>query len=130
MFKEKLVSCFKEETAPTSLAQRSAAATSDDWAGVIVDRQTGRPAVVEPDIAPSKLASAPGKAVYDALPDFATILRPDELMLKPPYHLTVTSSNARLVEVQCSHSPTLQFLADYLKKWCKVNNQDSRKVCP
>ncbi|KXJ89437.1 hypothetical protein Micbo1qcDRAFT_196767 [Microdochium bolleyi] len=127
MFKEQFVACFKEEAAPVSLAQRAAATAGDDWADVAVDSQTGRPAVVEQQSVPSRLAPAPAKAGYDTLPDFTALPRPDELLLKPPYHLIVTSSNSRSVEVQCSHSPTLQFLADYLKKWCKVNNQDSRK---
>ncbi|KAI8965554.1 hypothetical protein F5Y11DRAFT_312688 [Daldinia sp. FL1419] len=63
---------------------------------------------------------------FDLLPDINTLPCPDDLLLKPPYHLTVYGGGKTTVEVQCSHSPTLELLAEYLKKWCKINHQDTR----
>jgi len=28
--------------------------------------------------------------------------------------------------VNCSHSPTVQFLEEYLKRWCRTNHNDTR----
>lgn len=129
IFGKELFECFKEKSPTATLVQRSAARAGDDWADVEVDTETGTPAVIEQASNPAQSLQLPSRPRYDTIPDLSAIARPDELLLQPPYHLTVTSSNSRFVEVQCSHSPTLQFLAEYLQKWCKTNAQDNRKVC-
>ncbi|KAI2622705.1 hypothetical protein GGS26DRAFT_593995 [Hypomontagnella submonticulosa] len=101
IFKTKLLSCFDDQEAAL-----------DDWADVGVDDNL---AVVE----------SPQPA--DVLPDINVLPRPDELLLKPPYHLVVYGGGKSMVEVQCSHSPTLELLAEYLKKWCKINHHDTRR---
>jgi len=128
IFNKELSVCFKEKSPTATLAQRSAARAGDDWADVGMDTETGTPAVIEQASLPTRFLQPPSRPRYDTIPDLSAITRPDELLLQPPYHLTVTSSNSRFVEVQCSHSPTLQFLAEYLRKWCKTNAQDNRKV--
>jgi hypothetical protein len=67
---------------------------------------------------------------YTYMPDVKAMAKPDELLLKPPYYLVVYANNRESVEVECSHSPTLQMLAEYLKKWVKTNQGDRKKVCP
>ncbi|KAH7018296.1 uncharacterized protein B0I36DRAFT_335688 [Microdochium trichocladiopsis] len=127
MLTKQLLQCFEKKTLPVTPAHRPAAQPGDEWADVEVDTETGKPAVVERTPVSRGPLEPPSRAQWDVIPEMSTLPRPDELLLKPPYHLTVTSSNSRFVEVQCSHSPTLQFLAEYLKKWCKTNTQDSRK---
>jgi hypothetical protein len=73
---------------------------------------------------------ARGGLGFDYMPDIKTLPKPDELLLKPPYYLVLYASRRDRVEVECSHSPTLMFLSEYLKKWVKANHQDPDKVCP
>ncbi len=124
LFKGEVLNCFKDSIPILSIAQRSV--PSDDWANVSVDTATGKPAVI--DHALWKLSSTVVSREVDVLPNYDVLPRPDELLLKPPYHLTITNTGNQLIDIQCSHSPTLQLLADYLKKWCKTNPEDSRKV--
>ncbi|TGJ80327.1 hypothetical protein E0Z10_g8447 [Xylaria hypoxylon] len=99
-------------------------ASVDDWADVTVDNKTGNAAVIE---IPQRHAIAQQPPVFDMIPDIETIPRPDELLLKPPYHLIVRDFNSSSTEVQCSHSPTLQFLSDYLKKWARTNHNNTNR---
>ncbi|KAI1804651.1 hypothetical protein F4811DRAFT_519304 [Daldinia bambusicola] len=99
-FKTQLSNCFDEHQP-----------SLDDWADVSIEATNKRSATIE--------ESRP----FDILPDISILPRPDDLLLKPPYHLTVYGGGNTTVEVQCSHSPTLELLAEYLKKWCKVNYQ-------
>ena len=46
------------------------------------------------------------------VPDVSTLPRPDVLLLKPPYHAFVYLRGRNEVEVQATHSPTLDFIAD------------------
>lgn len=124
LFKGEILECFKGSTPLTPLAQRPA--PLDDWADLAKDIATVKPAIAdEPTAKPSSQGAQ--RRVY-TLPSVEILARPDELLLKPPYHLTVTNADSLGVEVQCSHSPTLRLLADYLKKWCRTNHQDSRNV--
>jgi hypothetical protein len=119
-FKGEILGCFDEKKNSGS-APRQAAVAVDDWAEVIeIEKGTKNLAVIE------KPTSTPAKINY--IPDFNTLARPDELLLRPPYHLSVYLRDKTEFEVQCSHSPTLQFLADYLKKWTRVNHQMNNKV--
>lgn len=129
-----LLNCFKKNTGtsqPTTPASRPAA-PADDWADVSLDAATGKAAVVETvkkgDRYGSTRYEPPLKAAYDVLPECSTLARPDDLLLKPPYHLVVYDRGSSEVEIHCSHSPSLQLLSDYLKKWCRVNQQNYNKV--
>ncbi|KAI0121681.1 hypothetical protein BJ170DRAFT_132890 [Xylariales sp. AK1849] len=110
LFIGQLLRCFDEKANP---------ALVNDWADVSMDASTGQPAISEDTtfLTPE----------FHTLPGCATLARPDELVLKPPYHLVVHDRGTTLVEVQGSHSPSLVLLSEYLKKWCRVNHQDSRK---
>ncbi|KAI0381099.1 hypothetical protein F5Y04DRAFT_83837 [Hypomontagnella monticulosa] len=101
MFKVKLLSCFDDQQA-----------VLDDWADVGVEVVDDSP------------AAASSSQPADVLPDINMLPRPDELLLKPPYHLVVYGGGEKFIEVQCSHSPTLELLAEYLKKWCRINPQN------
>ncbi|KAI2469139.1 hypothetical protein F4781DRAFT_395362 [Annulohypoxylon bovei var. microspora] len=102
--KVKLLQCFDDRHLPL-----------DDWADLSVEAANHNSAAIEPH------------RPFDILPDISILPRPDQLLLKPPYHLAVYSEGKTKVEIQCSHSPTLELLADYLKKWCKVVPQDTSR---
>ena len=55
--------------------------------------------------------------------------RPEDLLLKPPYHMVISGffENFDGIEIQCSHAPSLKLLHEYLKKWSKQNHQDVRE---
>lgn len=61
------------------------------------------------------------------LPTIDQLPRPEDLLLRPPYRMIV-HPRANSVEVQGSHSPSLELLAAYLQKWCKTNYSDTRQV--
>lgn len=142
-FSGALLSVFDDEggrhagsvQAQDSSAEEGAAAGGDDWADVVVDRGTGRAAavVVEP---PQRYTVAPQQSqqqlqqqpIIDVIPDVGTLSRPDDLLLKPPYHLIIHSTGRMSFEVECSHSPTLQFLSEYLTKWSRTNHHNTTKV--
>ncbi|KAK4174506.1 hypothetical protein QBC36DRAFT_333522 [Triangularia setosa] len=105
-----LLICFNTDKKKTELPIRDAQATvtpTDDWAEVEVNVDSSKPL--------SKV---------EFLPNAASLPRPDQLFLRPPYYLTMTASTKR-IEMHCSHSPTLQFLSDYLQRWCRVNRHDT-----
>ncbi|KAK4167134.1 hypothetical protein QBC43DRAFT_8464 [Cladorrhinum sp. PSN259] len=107
-----LLSCFDTNKQPTVAI---VGPDPDDWAQVQLETKQS---ATQPVDAPS---SRPG---VEYLPDVASLPWPDELLLRPPFHLTLTSSQ-KLVEIQCSHSPTLKVLAEYLKRWCRTNHNDT-----
>lgn len=135
-----LLDCFKEKPAAdqkadgshteagtgiTGLAHRPAAAGGnggggDDWADVEMDTTTGTAGVVET----ATPAAATAKLEY--LPSLDSLPRPDELFLRPPYHIIVADYSNKKITVQGSHSPSLQLLGEYMKRWCRINHQDSR----
>ncbi|GAW24094.1 hypothetical protein ANO14919_136740 [Xylariales sp. No.14919] len=122
-FTGNLLKIFEEK--PKHSASSSAdPASVDDWADVAVDNKTGNAAVIE---IPQRHAIAQQTQAFDMIPDIDTIPRPDELLLRPPYHLTMRDFNSSSTEIQCSHSPTLQFLSDYLKKWARTNHNNTTK---
>ena len=116
-----LLDAFKEKK-PQSLPSHSGppATTGDDWADVEVDESSGRPSVID--------KSAGQLHTVDFLPSATLVPRPDDLLLRPPYHMIIYGHGRTQLEIQCSHSPTLQFLADYFKRWSRVNHQDTRSV--
>ncbi|EXU96895.1 hypothetical protein X797_009978 [Metarhizium robertsii] len=103
-FRAQITSALHAKTAPD-------AADGDEWADLAV---------------PAAAAAVPVSPGLDDtgpayLPDVNTLPRPDELLLRPPYHLHIAQASA--IIVQCSHSPSLSFLEAYFKKWCRTNNQ-------
>ncbi|KID95440.1 hypothetical protein MAJ_08603, partial [Metarhizium majus ARSEF 297] len=103
-FRAQITSALHAKTAPD-------AADGDEWADLAV---------------PAAAATVPASPGLDDtepayLPDVNTLPRPDELLLRPPYHLHIAQASA--ITVQCSHSPSLSFLEAYFKKWCRTNNQ-------
>ncbi|KAK0748393.1 hypothetical protein B0T21DRAFT_380235 [Apiosordaria backusii] len=105
IFRGNLLACFDADTKKTDLPIRDAQA--DDWAEVEVNVESSKP-----------------QSKVEFLPNAASLPRPDQLFLRPPYYLTMTASSKR-IELHCSHSPTLQFLSDYLQRWCRVNRHDT-----
>ncbi|KAK4116612.1 hypothetical protein N656DRAFT_811520 [Canariomyces notabilis] len=117
-FRGDLLACFDSNKKP-QLPDKTAGA-ADDWAGVEVDGETGKPLVVDHP----KSARPAARPKTEFLPSVASMPRPDLLLTQPPYHLTMHEGN-RHIELQCSHSPSLQFLSDYLKRWCRINHHDT-----
>jgi len=115
VFREELLACF-DEVKKTQLPERNAAGDAEDWEGVEVDRATT-----------VKVEQKSARPKVEFLPDVASLPRPDQLLLKPPYHLSLIQGHQQ-IELHCSHSPTLKLLAEYLKRWCRVNHADSRNV--
>ncbi|KAJ4159794.1 uncharacterized protein LMH87_007736 [Akanthomyces muscarius] len=68
--------------------------------------------------ADSIVAPVPAKGAT-FLPTLNDVPRPDVLQLQPPYRLIVYDRGS-CIEVQCSHSPSLELLAGYLEKWCRA----------
>ncbi|KAK4156635.1 hypothetical protein C8A00DRAFT_30488 [Chaetomidium leptoderma] len=116
VFRGDLLACFDVKKKP-QLPERKAGGAADDWEGVEVDMATGKAQVME--------AAPPKRAKVEFLPDVASLPRPEQLLLQPPYHLTLVHGHQN-IELHCSHSPSLQLLADYLKRWCRVNHADTR----
>ena len=120
-FREQLLACFAKKETPQPSEIKEVGGT-DDWAGVEVDTTTGTPKLVD---APRTMSLKPD---VEFMPDVASLPRPDQLFLRPPYHLTLFPGRPK-IEVHSSHSPSLDFLAAYLKRWCRVNHADVRNVC-
>ncbi|KAL2124912.1 hypothetical protein VTJ04DRAFT_1277 [Mycothermus thermophilus] len=121
-FRGGLLACFEQPKKPQTATPAAESKVADDWEGVdVVPGKTGQAEVVIRG--PPSLAAARNKVEF--LPDVASLPRPDDLLLKPPYYLTL-SHGGDMIELQCSHSPTLTVLAEYLRKWCRTNHNDTR----
>ncbi len=131
-FRGALVGCFEEDKKEEhGLPHRgaAAAAAADDWADVEMDKATGKADVIEKSgLAASGGGGGGAQYKVDFLPDVNSLPRPDELFLRPPYHLIIQDLGRQRIEISCSHTPSLQLLAEYLKRWCRINHNDSRKV--
>lgn len=131
IFRGQLLCCFDTKTRNTITAaggkgtDDTATPAPDDWADVEMDTTTGTPKVMDRHDSPAIPANKAQPSPF--LPTVTSLPRPDELLLRPPYHLQMRSSKG-WIEIQGSHSPSLQLLADYLKRWCRVNHQDTRNV--
>ncbi|CAH0058581.1 unnamed protein product [Clonostachys solani] len=117
-FQTQLLSCFKKDK---PLALRPSAGgeldseDEEDYEAVSVPK---RPAVTA--AAPS---SAPKpKPVSETLPDPRSLPKPSTLLQAPPYHLFVHAFGNNTLEVQCSNGLTLDFLAEYFKKWAQPSS--------
>ncbi|KAK3329886.1 hypothetical protein B0H66DRAFT_542286 [Apodospora peruviana] len=121
VFRGDLLTCFGVEKLP-QLPIRSAASAADDWDEV---NMAPTPQSAAASLLRGADAGGPNTRVVEFLPSVPSLPRPDELFLRPPFHLHMMASN-REIEIQCSHSPSLQLLANYLKRWCRVNHHDTR----
>ncbi|KAF4454766.1 hypothetical protein F53441_2844 [Fusarium austroafricanum] len=114
LLKERLLECFEENQPSKSLPIHST--TGDEWADIGAD---------EPEEQPTKPQTASAKApAVDYLPDPNTMPKPGTLLQQAPYHLFVYTSGgskAYKIEIECSHSQTLEVLSEYLKRWTKTN---------
>ncbi|KAK4184712.1 hypothetical protein QBC35DRAFT_455009 [Podospora australis] len=110
VFRGDLLACFEptEAAPPKQLSERPKETSTDDWADVEV-------------VVGSKGTK---KTNVEFMPNADSLPRPDQLLLRPPYHLTLATAGST-IEIHCSHSPTLQFLSNYLKRWCRVNHNDT-----
>ncbi|KAK7426104.1 hypothetical protein QQZ08_007414 [Neonectria magnoliae] len=112
LFKGQLLDCFEKKKRPSqSLPIRST--TGDEWANVATDEAAEKP--TQPVAAKSAFTAV------EYLPNASTLPKPGTLLLKPPYHLFIHTIGNNKLEIQCSHSGTLEVLADYLKRWCRIN---------
>ncbi|KXX75694.1 hypothetical protein MMYC01_208297 [Madurella mycetomatis] len=120
-FRGGLMACFDAKSSQLLDRTVGAGPGADDWAGVEVDTKTGKAEVVE---APRSAHAPAARAKVEFFPSLASLPRPDLLFLQPPYYLTMYPSSD-LIELQGSHSPSLQLIADYFKRWCRVNHNDT-----
>jgi hypothetical protein len=121
IFRSGLISCFEDEKP----SQTKEATTNDDWTDV--DCADSKPESEKP-MRPTTGSPATGPPRADNFPDLLSLPRPDELLSRPPYHLIVWGYDGQKVEVQSSHSMSLKLIADYLRRSCRVNHNDTRKV--
>lgn len=124
-FRGMLERCFEAPGEVVPLAARGAG--GDDWADVEVDTATGRVDVVEKTQPVVGVSVKAPPVVVEFLPNVQSLPRPDELFLRAPYYLTVSAGHDG-VEIHGSHSPSLKVIAEYFKKWCRVNHHDSTAV--
>ncbi|KAL2256163.1 hypothetical protein VTK26DRAFT_2089 [Humicola hyalothermophila] len=111
VFRGGLLNCFAAEAGTAQLPGPNGDAAESEWVGIENTGDSSQP---------------PAQTSIEFLPSVLSLPRPDELFLKPPYYLTMTVDGQQ-IELQCSHSPSLQLVADYLMRWCRVNHADARK---
>lgn len=95
----------------------------DEWAEVIHDGH-------DTNTTPPAVSAAPIRVVprVQELPAIETLARPPDLLKNiMPNILTVDARSFPLM-VHSSHQPSLELLAAYLKKWAKIDVNDSTKV--
>ena len=121
VFRITLTDCFSEK--PAAAAADRTVPSMEDWADVSVDKTTGQPSMTTT----TATTASSARPEVDRLPDLATLARPDDLLREPPYHLEVYGGRG-LIEIHGSHSPTLELIAAYLKKWVRTNHNHSNRV--
>ncbi|KAH8174831.1 hypothetical protein LIA77_06250 [Sarocladium implicatum] len=102
--------------------------SSNQW--VQVDAAPDASATVEPLRLQSLSIKEPRTTAQQPiqyLPDAASLPRPDELLSRPPYYMIVRAVGELRIDVECTHSPTLDAIANYLKRWCRTNHSLSTK---
>lgn len=103
--------------------------SSSQW--VEVDAPQASSATVEPLQLRSLSNQEPRTAAQlpvQYLPDVASLPRPDEMLLRPPYYMIVRARGELRIDIECTHGPTLDVIANYLKRWCRTNHSLSTKV--
>jgi hypothetical protein len=132
-FQGDLSTAFEETARIVPLAERPVVSVPVDisaaetWVDAIADTPAVAPQHHPAQTRPQH-GAPPSARKFDYIPDIRTLSKPDELLSKPPYYLVLYASRRQEVEVECSHSPTLVFLSEYLKKWVKANHQSPQKV--
>ncbi|TFK32334.1 hypothetical protein BDQ12DRAFT_504936 [Crucibulum laeve] len=95
----------------------------DEWSDIRAD--------VTPSVTRTEIPRAienPEVITPSRLPLLDTLARPSDLLASvAPYMLIVDATIGLPLTVQCSHEAGLELLANYLKKWARVNIQDSLK---
>ncbi|KAF9873561.1 hypothetical protein CkaCkLH20_09020 [Colletotrichum karsti] len=131
VFKGGIIDCFGSSSSSNGHTHQlppytmSPRISSDEWADVGLDVRASNLSLSDsrrPSSSPTAKAAVP-----EFIPRADAMPRPDDLLNKPPYHLFVYARSAHEIEIQASHSGTLKFLAEYLKKWRRVNYQLSSK---
>ncbi|TKW60241.1 hypothetical protein CTA1_4766 [Colletotrichum tanaceti] len=122
LFQAELKDCFADQK---QLPPYSPSPRAVDWSEVDMDTRINRLSVCAPvpHRRGSTVSSTGTQPPADFMPRADALPRPDDLLLKPPYHLMIYSRGAHEIEVQCSHAATLRFLADYFKRWRRTNHQ-------
>ncbi|KAH7308545.1 hypothetical protein B0I35DRAFT_453806 [Stachybotrys elegans] len=125
VFTGQILAAFEERKEPAPSQSVAQLPDYDEWASV--DASTMNVVVGKPKApdAPRTQPASPPTVQY--LPSVDTMARPDDLLRKPPYYLLVSAQGAQNIEVQCSHSPTLEVMHAYLKKWVRTNNNDTTR---
>lgn len=91
----------------------AAEAAGDDWAEVKPDGLVSRPA--EPTAGPNYL------------PDPDQLPRPNDILQRPPYRITLHTTGNGL-DILSNHSASLEMIQKYLQRWCKTNYQFTNEV--
>lgn len=121
-FSSDFLSCFQPEPAQPVPLATSHTLPDDSWADIEVDSASGKVDTREEKLSASS-AALMNEAIIDIIPDINTLERPEYLMLKPPYHLSISHSTyQKEMVVQCSHPPSLKVIEGYLKRWTKRDN--------
>lgn len=98
--------------------EKKEAAPPEDWADLGDSKPTGLPI---------RTGGAAAASSSTFLPTVAEVPRPDILTHEVPYWLFI-HERGNFIEVQCSHSPSLELLAAYLQKWCRTTPNRADRV--
>lgn len=93
----------------------------DEWADIVVGTcvSSGQ-SIAAPRVKPIQKPMR--------MPLVETTARPSDLLKNLASHYLIFNANIFPAWIQCSHEPTLNFLAEYLKKHAKTNVNDSERV--
>lgn len=92
-----------------------------DWADIVVGtHKTSGPPLAAPKFEPIRKRMR--------MPIVETTPRPSDLLKNLVSHYLIFNARALPALIQCSHEPTLNFLAEYLKRHGKTNTNDSERV--
>ena len=114
-----LLNAFKPRQKPVS--------TSEPWVDAGGDESDLDTASIMTPTTTSDRVMAMRSIATDRIPDLALLERPEDLCARAPYHMIIMSSDRQIV-VQGSHQPSLDLLANYLKKWTKANHNLTNRV--
>ncbi|KAF8814667.1 hypothetical protein BYT27DRAFT_7205618 [Phlegmacium glaucopus] len=67
------------------------------------------------------------RAIVERLPKMDMLARPVDLFKTTTPSILIVDAHAQPLTIQCSHQPSLDLLASYLKKWGKTNPDDGLK---
>ncbi|KAF7308447.1 hypothetical protein HMN09_00693600 [Mycena chlorophos] len=96
-------------------------APDDDWAEVKV-----------PTLPPPRVATTSSQVVdelptVERLPVLDGLARPNQLFASTAPYILIVEERGAVIVVQCSHEATLELMSSYLKKWIKINPNDSMR---